>query len=66
MWLAGHYHGNATTKSHGGIEVVVTSSCGGIINWTEDAAYVACQRFPDFSKVSGSVLPAVRALLVLG
>ncbi|KAL3904518.1 MAG: hypothetical protein SGPRY_011257 [Prymnesium sp.] len=50
LWLAGHYHGNATTKSHGGIEVVVTSSCGGIINWTEDAAYVACQRFPDFSK----------------
>jgi len=51
LWLCGHFHGNAIAKSRGGVEVVVTSSCGGIINWTQDSAYIACQRFPDFSKV---------------
>ena len=54
LWLSGHYHGNSVADSRGGIEVVVTSSCGGVINWTLDASLIATQPFPDFSKVVGS------------
>jgi len=54
LWLAGHYHGNAVGRSSTGIEVVTTSSCGGVINWTLPAAEIAPQPFPDFAKVVGS------------
>jgi len=54
LWLSGHYHSNAEGKSKAGIEVITTSACGGVINWTEDASVIATKPFPDFSKVVGS------------
>ena len=54
LWLCGHYHGNSHGVSSGSIEVVTTSSCGGVINWTEEPSLVATQPFPDFSKVVGT------------
>jgi len=53
LWLSGHYHGNSTAVSRDNVEVVVSSSCGGVINWNKAAAEIATQRFPDFSKVVG-------------
>lgn len=52
--LCGHYHGNAVCHSKSGIEVVTSSSCGGVINWTLDPSMIATQPFPDFKKVVGS------------
>ena len=54
LWLSGHYHGNARGVSASGIEVVTTSACGGVINWTLDPSLIATQPFPDFTKVVGS------------
>jgi len=54
LWLAGHYHGNAVGTSRSGIEVVTTSSCGGVINWNLEPSRIATQPFPDFKKVVGS------------
>ena len=61
LWLSGHYHGNSVATSRGGIEVVVTSSCGGVINWTLDASLIATQPFPDFSKVHAACIIPTRA-----
>ena len=46
-------------EDSGGIEVVTTSACGSMINWTRPAAQVAPLPFPDFKTVVGS--PAVVA-----
>ena len=54
LWLCGHYHGNARGVSAGGVEVVTTSSCGGVINWTLEPKAIATQPFPDFKKVVGT------------
>ena len=51
LWLCGHYHGNAVATSASGLEVVTTSSCGGVINWTLEPGMIATQPFPDFKKV---------------
>ena len=54
LFLCGHYHGNAVARSSSGIEVVTTSSCGGVINWTLSPSMIATQPFPDFKKVVGN------------
>lgn len=41
LWLCGHYHGNCTVSSRSGIEVVTTSSCGGVINWSRSPPEMA-------------------------
>jgi 3',5'-cyclic AMP phosphodiesterase CpdA len=59
LWLSGHFHGNAAGRSGGGVEVVTTSACGSMINWTAPAAQVAPLPTPDFNTAVGS--PAVVA-----
>ena len=54
LFLCGHYHGNAIARSSSGIEVVTTSSCGGVINWTLAPSMIATQPFPDFKRVVGN------------
>jgi len=58
LWLCGHYHANVETAD-GGTEIVVSASCGGVINWTKPAREVATSAFPDFSNDVGD--PAVSA-----
>lgn len=48
LWLCGHFHGNAVARSRAGVEVVVTSSCGSVINWKLPAGKVATLSRPDF------------------
>lgn len=50
LWLCGHYHSNADTNAEG-VEVVTSSSCGGVINWIGPASEVATAAVPDFAKL---------------
>lgn len=54
IWLSGHFHGNAATRTQHGMEIVVTSSCCSAINWTQDAAMAATVERPDFKAAVGS------------
>lgn len=54
LWLCGHYHGNCVARSRSGIEVVTTSSCGGVINWARDPAEIATNEIFDFRACVGS------------
>ena len=54
LWISGHYHGNSIARSVKGLEVVVSSAAGSIINWTCPAGVVAVQERPDFNKCVGN------------
>ena len=43
LWLCGHYHSNYVQTSSDGIEIVTTSSVGGVINWRHEPPVLACQ-----------------------
>eukprot|EP00854_Cymbomonas_tetramitiformis_P015872 gene15872-18822_t len=50
LWLSGHYHGNCHVRSEAGIDVVTTSSCGGVINWNGEPSVIATNAVFDFMK----------------
>lgn len=52
LWLCGHYHTNCVVRSRGGVEVVTTSSCAGVINWSKAPHEMAVYR----SHTHGSLL----------
>jgi len=52
--LCGHYHGNCVVRSEGGVEVVTTSSCGGMINWKLPPAELAPAETFNFMECVGS------------
>lgn len=54
IWFSGHLHGNATTHTRHGMEIVVTSSCASTINWIQDAPRVATAERPDFKAAVGA------------
>ena len=54
LWLCGHYHGNCVARSRSGIEIVTTSSCGGVINWAREPPEIATNEVFDFRACVGS------------
>uniref|UniRef100_A0A7S0LGX2 Calcineurin-like phosphoesterase domain-containing protein n=1 Tax=Coccolithus braarudii TaxID=221442 RepID=A0A7S0LGX2_9EUKA len=52
LWLCGHLHQNSSSRSHGGIEIVTTSSCASVINWSIPAGQLACATKIDFPSVT--------------
>ena len=48
MWLCGHYHGNCVVTGESGVEVVTTSSCGGVINWSRGPSEIATNEVFNF------------------
>lgn len=52
--LCGHYHGNCVVRSEGGVEVVTTSSCGGMINWKLPPGEMASAETFNFMECVGS------------
>ena len=49
LWLCGHYHGNhIKTSEKYGVEVVTTSSCGGVINWKKEPPEIATNEVFNF------------------
>eukprot|EP00747_Dinoflagellata_sp_TGD_P168254 gnl/TRDRNA2_/TRDRNA2_194200_c0_seq1.p1 gnl/TRDRNA2_/TRDRNA2_194200_c0~~gnl/TRDRNA2_/TRDRNA2_194200_c0_seq1.p1 ORF type:complete len:389 (-),score=80.93 gnl/TRDRNA2_/TRDRNA2_194200_c0_seq1:15-1181(-) len=50
LWLSGHYHGNVVATSKEGVEVVISSSCGSVINWVERPELVGTSERPNFGK----------------
>ena len=55
LWLCGHYHGNCVAQSaRYGVEVVTTSSCGGVINWKREPHEIATNEVFNFMECVGS------------
>jgi len=50
LWLSGHYHGNCVVRSRSGVEVVTTSSCGGVINWSKPPSQIATSAVFNFGE----------------
>ena len=54
LWLCGHYHGNCVVRSSGGLEVVTTGSCGGVINWSREPPEIATNEVFNFMECVGN------------